>query len=209
VNVPDYQEGSVKQVGHKVGTIGRPVPGVAARIVHRETLQDLPQGEEGLLLMKGANVMKGYLGKEEMTEKKIVDGGWYITGDLAFFDEEGFIKITGRQERFAKVGGEMVPLEKVEDELHQILKTTDKLVAVTAIPDPKKGERIIVLHLALPDATTARDLWKQLGERGLPNIYLPGQRDFYQVPELPILGSGKLDLKKCKQMAQEVAGAGE
>ena len=116
--------------------------------------------------------------------------------------------ITGREERFAKVGGEMVPLEKIEDELHLILKTNDKVCAVTAIPDAKKGERIIVLHVSLPE-TTPLALWKQLNERGLPNIYVPSQRDFFLVGELPILGSGKLDLKKCKQMAQQVAGTTE
>lgn len=208
VNVPDWTDGSTTQKGNKSGTIGQPIPGVAARIVHRETLQDLPQGQEGLLLMYGANVMKGYLGRDELTQKKIVDGGWYITGDLAFIDEEGFITITGREERFAKVGGEMVPLEKVEDELHQILNTNEKVCAVTAVPDAKKGERIIVLHLALTE-TTPKEVWQKLNERGLPNIYVPSQRDFYQVGELPILGSGKLDLKKCKQMAVELAGGGE
>lgn len=208
VNVPDFQEENVRQVGKKPGTIGQPIPGVCARIVDRMTIQDLPQGQEGLLLIYGANVMKGYLGRDDMTQKKVVDGGWYITGDLAFMDPEGFITITGREERFAKVGGEMVPLEKVEDELHQILKTNEKVCAVTAIADAKKGERIIVLHLPLTD-TTPKDVWKQLNERGLPNIYVPGQRDFYQVPELPILGSGKLDIKRCKQMAQEVAGTAE
>lgn len=205
VNVPDWQEDNVRQAGNKPGTIGQPIPGVAVRIVQRDSLQDLPAGQEGLLLVYGANVMKGYLGRDELTKQKIVDGGWYITGDLAFLDEEGFITITGREERFAKVGGEMVPLEKVEDELHQIMKTNDKLCAVTAIPDAKKGERIIVLHLPLPDFTPL-DLWKQLNERGLPNIYVPSQRDFFQVAELPILGTGKLDIKKCKQMAQEVVG---
>src|SRR5205823_12985280 len=109
-------------------------------------------------------------------------------------------------ERFAKVGGEMVPLEKVEDELHQILKTTEKVCAVTAIPDSKKGERIVVLHLPLT-GTTPQELWKQLNERGLPNIYVPGQRDFYQVAELPILGTGKVDIKKLKQMAVQAAGS--
>ncbi len=155
--------------------------------------------------MYGANVMKGYLGRDDLTQKKIIDGGWYITGDLAFIDEEGFITITGREERFAKVGGEMVPLEKVEEELHAILKTNDKVCAVTAIPDAKKGERIIVLHVPLLD-TTPQELWKQLNERGLPNIYIPSQRDFFQVAELPILGSGKLDLKRCKEMALRAAG---
>jgi acyl-[acyl-carrier-protein]-phospholipid O-acyltransferase/long-chain-fatty-acid--[acyl-carrier-protein] ligase len=207
VNVPDYVEGNVRQVGNKPGTIGMPIPGVAARVVDRDTFQDLPPGQEGFLLMYGANVMKGYLGRDDLTQKKInvMSGGWYITGDLAFLDEEGFITITGREERFAKVGGEMVPLEKVEEELHAILRTNEKLCAVTAIPDAKKGERIIVLHLPLPE-TTPQAVWKQLSERGLPNIYIPSQRDFYQVAELPILGSGKLDLKKCKEMARAAAG---
>src|ERR1043166_7259002 len=140
VNVPDWQDASSKQVGNKAGTIGQPVPGVSARIVHRDTFQDLPPGQEGFLLMYGANVMKGYIGRDDLTQKKIVDGGWYITGDLAFLDDEGFITITGREERFAKVGGEMVPLEKVEEELHQILGTSEKLWAVPGTPAGKKGE---------------------------------------------------------------------
>ena len=206
VNVPDWREGSQCQIGNKSGTIGQPIPGVAARIVHRETREPLPPNTEGLLLIYGANVMKGYLGRDDLTKLKIVSG-WYITGDLAKLDEDGFITITGREERFAKVGGEMVPLEKVEEELHHILGTNDKLCAVTAIPDRAKGERLVVLHLPLADITP-QDLWKRLNERGLPNIYVPGQRDFIQVPELPILGSGKLDLRKCKERAMELTAAG-
>jgi acyl-[acyl-carrier-protein]-phospholipid O-acyltransferase/long-chain-fatty-acid--[acyl-carrier-protein] ligase len=161
----------------------------------------VPMGEEGLLLVHGANVMRGYLGNEELTRKKIIDG-WYVTGDLAKMDEDGFVTITGREERFAKVGGEMVPLEKVEEEIHAALGTSERLVVVTAIADPKRGERIVVLHLPLEMSPSA--IVKKLGERGLPNIYLPGPRDFLQVQELPILGSGKIDLKKCKQMAQAI-----
>src|SRR5207253_8700214 len=171
----------------------------------RPTAMGVPVGEEGLLLVSGANVMKGYLGNDDLTRKKIV-GGWYVTGDLAKMDEDGFVTITGREERFAKIGGEMVPLEKVEEELHEVLGSSEKLCAVTAIPDGKKGERLIVLHLLLSDMTT-KDLWKGLMERGLPAIYIPGQRDFIQVPELPVLGTGKLDLKKCKELAMELANA--
>jgi acyl-[acyl-carrier-protein]-phospholipid O-acyltransferase/long-chain-fatty-acid--[acyl-carrier-protein] ligase len=203
VNVPDWQEGSRRQVGNKAGTIGQPIPGVAVRVVHKETMAPLPPGQEGLLLVFGANVMKGYLSKDDLTRKKIVDG-WYITGDLATIDEEGFITITGREERFAKVGGEMVPLEKVEEELHQVLNSTERVAVVTAIPDTKKGERLVVLHLPFQETTT-QDVWKKLGQRGLPNLFVPGPRDFYQVSDLPILGSGKLDLKKCRQQALELA----
>ncbi len=205
VNVPDWQQGSRRQVGNRPGTIGQPIPGVALRIVHKETMEPLPPGQEGLLLVYGSNVMKGYLGKDELTQKKIVDGGWYITGDLASMDDEGFVTITGREERFAKVGGEMVPLEKVEEELHHVLGSNERVAVVTAIPDVKKGERLIVLHLPLHD-TTPQDISKKLGQRGLPNLFIPGQRDFFQVDDLPILGSGKLDLKKCRQQAIDLAG---
>ena len=208
VNVPDFQRGSLRQVGNRPGTIGMPIPGVAARIVQKDSLEDLPQGQEGLLLIRGANVMKGYLGKDELTRKKIIDGGWYITGDLATIDEDGFVTITGREERFAKVGGEMVPLEKVENEIHEVLQSSERVVAVTAIPDVKKGERIIVLHLPLGEKTP-QEIGKQLSERGLPNLFIPGQRDFFPVAELPILGSGKLDLKKCRQTAMDAAASGE
>jgi acyl-[acyl-carrier-protein]-phospholipid O-acyltransferase/long-chain-fatty-acid--[acyl-carrier-protein] ligase len=202
VNVPDWQEGSLRQTGNKPGTIGQPIPGVAARIVNQATFQDVPVGQEGLLLVYGANVMKGYLGKDDLTSQKIVDG-WYITGDLAKMDEDGFVTITGREERFAKVGGEMVPLEKVEEEIHTVLGSNERLAVVTAIADPRRGERIVVLHVPL--GITPAEVVKRLGERGLPNIYLPGPRDFFQVNDLPILGSGKIDLKLCKQMAQELA----
>jgi acyl-[acyl-carrier-protein]-phospholipid O-acyltransferase / long-chain-fatty-acid--[acyl-carrier-protein] ligase len=205
LNVPDWEEGSQRQVGNKPGTIGQPLPGVAASIVHRETRAPLPAGQEGLLLIRGANVMKGYLDRDDLTQKKVIDG-WYVTGDLARMDDDGFISITGREERFAKVGGEMVPLEKVEDEIQEVLGGTEKHCAVTAIPDAAKGERLVVLHLPLPGITVP-DVRKRLSERGLPNIYVPGQRDFFEVAELPMLGSGKLDLKKCKELAMQLAGA--
>lgn len=206
VNVPDWQEGSARQCGQKPGTIGQPIPGVAARVLDRTTGAPAPVGHEGALHIYGANVMKGYFGREDLTRQKVVDGGWYVTGDLARMDEDGFITITGREERFAKVGGEMVPLERVEEELHQILNSNDRLLAVTAVPDTKKGERLVVLHLPLTEASP-QELTKKLGERGMPNLYLPGPRDYFQVAELPILGSGKLDLKRCKEKALELSGA--
>jgi acyl-[acyl-carrier-protein]-phospholipid O-acyltransferase/long-chain-fatty-acid--[acyl-carrier-protein] ligase len=205
VNVPDWEQEDLRQTGNKPGTIGHPLPGVAARIVHRDSGAPLPPGEEGLLQVRGANVMRGYFGRDDLTAKKIVDGGWYITGDLAKMDTDGFITITGREERFAKVGGEMVPLEKVEEEIHAVLGTNERRAAVTAIPDAKRGERLVVLHLGF-DGWSIQALFKKLGERGLPNLYIPGPRDFFLVNEIPVLGSGKLDLKKCKQMAVEAAG---
>jgi acyl-[acyl-carrier-protein]-phospholipid O-acyltransferase/long-chain-fatty-acid--[acyl-carrier-protein] ligase len=199
VNVPDQEIAGLKQVGNKIGTVGHPLPGVATRIVNPDSLAELPPGEEGLLLVKGANVMVGYLNQPAKTAEVIRDG-WYSTGDMGRIDEDGFITLTGRLSRFAKIGGEMVPLEKVEEELHTVLETADRMIAVTSVPDEKRGERIVVLHLPnlhLP----IRDLLKKVSDRGLPNLWVPGERDFIQVDDMPILGSGKLDLRKLKDVA--------
>jgi acyl-[acyl-carrier-protein]-phospholipid O-acyltransferase/long-chain-fatty-acid--[acyl-carrier-protein] ligase len=205
-NVPDKDVNGVKQVCNKPGTIGHPLPGVAAKIVDPNSLTDLPLGQEGLLLIYGANVMSGYLGKEEQTREVIRDG-WYITGDMAKIDEDGFITITGRLSRFAKIGGEMVPLERVEQEIHEVLSTSERICAVTCVPDPKRGERMIVLytnHLQMEP----QGLLQKLSERGLPNLWVPDKTDFHLVEELPVLGSGKLDLQKVKVLANEIAANG-
>src|SRR5581483_1278054 len=118
-------------------TIGQPLPGTAAKIVNPDTFEPVPIGQEGLLLIFGANVMKGYLNKPELT-KQVIRDGWYVTGDIARIDEDGFIAITGRLSRFAKVGGEMVPLEKIENEMQDILGTSERVIAVAAVPDEKR-----------------------------------------------------------------------
>jgi acyl-[acyl-carrier-protein]-phospholipid O-acyltransferase/long-chain-fatty-acid--[acyl-carrier-protein] ligase len=199
VNIPDVTVNNVHQVAKKVGSIGHPLPGVAARIIDAETAEPLGFDREGLLLVTGPNVMLGYLGREDLTHAKVRDG-WYDTGDVGKMDTDGFITLTGRLQRIAKIGGEMVPLERLEEEMHKAIGTTDRVFAVTAVPDKKRGERIIVLYLA-HDGLNLPALLKQLGHRGLPNLWIPDERDSYQVPELPFLGSGKLDLQRLKDMA--------
>jgi len=204
-NVPDWEANGTRQLGTKPGTIGRPLPGVAARLVDPETLAPLPPNTEGLLLIYGANVMMGYLGRPEATREVIRDG-WYVTGDIAKMDEDGFITITDRLSRFSKIGGEMVPHQKIEHELHEILGTNERVCVVTAIPDERRGERLMVLHLPL-NGLDVHQLWQQLNSRGLPNLWVPAERDFIEVPELPILGSGKMDLKRVKEIALEKIAA--
>jgi acyl-[acyl-carrier-protein]-phospholipid O-acyltransferase/long-chain-fatty-acid--[acyl-carrier-protein] ligase len=199
-NVPDWEGGNVRQVGNRPGSIGQPIPGVAARIVEPESLTPLAAGKEGLILFKGANVMKGYLNRPEATAAVIRDG-WYMTGDIGRFDDEGFITITDRLSRFSKIGGEMVPHQKIEDELHQILGTSERICVVSAVPDERRGERLVVLHTPLNAGFDQASLARTLGTRGLPNLWLPGSRDFFMIPELPVLGSGKVDLKRVKEMA--------
>jgi acyl-[acyl-carrier-protein]-phospholipid O-acyltransferase/long-chain-fatty-acid--[acyl-carrier-protein] ligase len=198
-NLPDVLIEGVRQVSNKPGTVGQPIPGVAARIVHPDSRAPLPIGAEGLVLIYGGNVMEGYLGRPELTRQAIQDG-WYVTGDMGRLDEDGFLTLTGRLSRFAKCGGEMVPLEKIEETMHEILGTSERVCAVTCVPDESRGERLIVLYV--PQQGLEVRWWcQQLSSRGLPNLWLPSERDFHAVPELPVLGSGKLNLQGVKEMA--------
>src|SRR5262249_12504675 len=112
VNVPDWENNGTRQIGNKPGTIGQPLPGIAASIVDPETWKPMPTGQPGMLLIYGGSVMEGYLGKPEATREAIRDG-WYVTGDIAKYDDDGFITITDRLSRFSKIGGEMVPHQKI------------------------------------------------------------------------------------------------
>jgi acyl-[acyl-carrier-protein]-phospholipid O-acyltransferase/long-chain-fatty-acid--[acyl-carrier-protein] ligase len=206
-NMPDQPFGGLTEVHNKTGTVGPPLPGNAARVVHPETREPLPLGEEGLLLCTGANVMQGYLGKPEWT-RELVQKGWYVTGDMARIDADGHVTLTGRLSRFAKIGGEMVPLEKVEEELHEILGTGERVCAVTCVPDDSRGERLVVLYVEahlVQLGIQLRPWCQQLGGRGLPNLWIPSERDFFSVTELPLLGSGKVNLKQVKELALALA----
>ncbi|MEX2176453.1 MAG: acyl-[ACP]--phospholipid O-acyltransferase [Pirellulaceae bacterium] len=203
VNVPPSRSIGNFQIDRKEGTVGRTIPGVSAKITHLETGAELKAGESGMLWISGPNVMQGYLDQPELTAQAIHDG-WYQTGDVAFIDDEGFIHITGRESRFSKIGGEMVPHIKIEEELDKLLGQSEDgkpQVAVTAVPDEKKGERLIVLHTKL--SKTIDELRKGLVAAGLPNLFIPAADGFVEVVELPILGTGKLDLKAMKALALE------
>jgi acyl-[acyl-carrier-protein]-phospholipid O-acyltransferase/long-chain-fatty-acid--[acyl-carrier-protein] ligase len=203
-NLPDVESGGLWQINNRPGSIGPPLPGVAAKITHPDTGGPMPLGEEGMLLIYGPNVMRGYLHRPELTAQVVRDG-WYVTGDVGRLDADGCITLTGRLSRFAKVGGEMVPLERIEEELHDILNTTERVCAVTCVPDESRGERLVVLHLSA-QGLEVRVWWQQLNCRGLPALWVPSERDFYDVPELPLLGSGKVNLKRVKEIALELAG---
>ena len=131
-----------------------------------------------------------------------IQDGWYVTGDLAKYDDDGFITITDRLARFSKIGGEMVPHQKIEDEIHQILGTSERVCVVTSVPDERKGERLVVLHTAV-NGMNPHALSHGLRDRGLPMLWIPSARDFVQIQEMPLLGSGKIDLKRARELAQE------
>jgi acyl-[acyl-carrier-protein]-phospholipid O-acyltransferase / long-chain-fatty-acid--[acyl-carrier-protein] ligase len=204
VNTKDFRAPGFRQVGAKRGHIGHPLPGISVRVVDPDTGEPVPAGTPGLLLVRGPNVMKGYLGKPEKTAEVLRDG-WYVTGDIAAEDEDGFLLITDRLSRFSKVGGEMVPHIKVEDKLQELAGATEQKFVVTGVPDGKKGERLVVLHTLAPDELKAA--MDKLPESGLPNLWTPRPSQFFHVDELPHLGTGKLDLRRVKDLARELSPA--
>ena len=125
--------------------------------------------------------------------------GWYITGDVAAIDEDGFIRITDRLSRFSKIGGEMVPHMKVEEVINEVLGGIAS--AVTALPDEQRGERLIAFYAQ--NGVSKEDLWNKLNQSELPKLWIPKRENLYAIDALPLLGTGKVDLKKIKAMAQE------
>jgi acyl-[acyl-carrier-protein]-phospholipid O-acyltransferase/long-chain-fatty-acid--[acyl-carrier-protein] ligase len=204
VNVPLSRAKNLN-VECREGTVGRPVPGVSAKIVDPESFTELPLGESGMLLVKGPNVMKGYLGQPEETAKVIRDG-WYVTGDIALIDTDGFIHITGRLSRFSKIGGEMVPHLRIEEAVQKILgqEEGELSVVVTSVPDEKKGERLIVVHTKL--SKSPEEICRALAASGLPNLWIPDNDAFLEVESIPVLGSGKLDQVAVANLAKKHFG---
>lgn len=200
LNVPASRDPGGRE-SCREGSVGRPIPGVRAKVIHPETGEDLPLGESGMLLVTGPNVMKGYYQMPDKTAA-VVRQGWYVTGDIAYIDEDGFIHITGRQSRFSKIGGEMVPHIRIEETIQKVIGADEELLAaVTAVPDPRKGERLVVLHKPLDKSP--EEIGRLLAEEGLPNLWIPGPDSFCEVDEIPVLGTGKLDLRRLKDMALE------
>ncbi len=199
INLPDFTKKGEIQKAYKPGKIGLPIPGVAVKVLDQETLNLIGPGENGLLFVKGPNIMKGYLNRPQETAKVIMDG-WYKTGDIANLDEDGFIEITDRLSRFSKIAGEMVPHIKLEEKILEILNTSEPVCVVTSLPDEKRGEKLMVLCLKDIDVVS---LVEELKRSDLPNLWIPETNNFLKIDSIPLLGTGKLDLGKIKRIAQE------
>jgi len=200
-NVPDALDTSDWRIqrGNSPGTVGLPLPGSCFRIVDPDTLETLPVGVDGLILISGTQVMLGYLNDEERTRAAIVEidsRRWYRTGDKGHLDEEGFLTIVDRYSRFAKLGGEMVSLTAVEDAVRAVLDMPELDCVAINLEDAKKGERIVLLTVGLPDPKALR---KQLVAAGINPLMIP--QDFHAVESIPKLGSGKLDIAAARQLA--------
>jgi acyl-[acyl-carrier-protein]-phospholipid O-acyltransferase/long-chain-fatty-acid--[acyl-carrier-protein] ligase len=185
--------------GNRPGTVGLLLPGTSVKTTHPDGGDAHDPGVEGMVHIKGPQVMVGYLNKPAETAAVLRDG-WYRTGDLGYLDSDGFLHITGRLSRFSKIGGEMVPHEKVEAALINAIGRVDQTVAVTSIPDPKRGERLIVLYTDL--GGTPEEISRKLQATDLPRLWLPSASDFRKVDEIPVLASGKIDLRGIQELAK-------
>jgi len=211
LSTPGFRAPGFFQGGSCPGAVGRPLPGVAVRIVDPDSSEPVADGEPGLLLVRGPNVMGGYLDRPDLDAAVLCDG-WYATGDLARLDEDGYLHITDRLSRFSKIGGEMVPHGRIEEALHEALEAAipgrsrgQQVFAVTAVPDERKGEQLAVLH-TLADADVA-EVVDRLEGLGLPPLFRPRPGQFVRVQALPVLGTGKLDLRACRERALEALHA--
>ena len=191
------------QVGKKAGSTGRLLPGMTVRIMSPETGEEVPNGDQGIVWFKGANVFSGYLDDPQKTQAAFRDG-WFVTGDLGRLDDEGFLFIEGRLSRFSKIGAEMIPHGTIEQKIAETFgfdQSEGPAIAVMGVPDKTKGEALVLLT-TIP--ISPDDLREKLLGAGLTNLWVP--RIIHRVDQIPVLGTGKLDLKRCRDLALEVTG---
>lgn len=201
VNLPEPERkkpGQLVQPSNRRGSVGKLAPGMAAQIRDPESDELLSLHSTGMLWLKGPNIFEGYLNDPKRTGE-VLKEGWFKTGDLGRFDEDGFLYIEGRMSRFSKIGGEMVPHETIETRLLEVLKLApeERAIAVAGVPDASKGEALVLLSTRELDLAVVRAL---LQEAGLPNLWIP--KRIVVVGEIPHLATGKLDLRKIRELAE-------
>ncbi|MDB6146983.1 MAG: aas [Spartobacteria bacterium] len=203
VNLPDPEPptaGAEVQPASRMGSVGKMAPGIAAEIRDPETDQKLSLHETGMLWLRGSNIFKGYLKDPERTAEVLRDG-WFKTGDIGRFDEDGFLYIEGRLSRFSKIGGEMIPHETLEQKIVTALGLdgqSERTIAIVGVTDESKGEAVVLLSAIDVDLPQLRS---RLNEAGVPNLWIP--KSIRRVDAIPLLASGKLDLGACKNLVNE------
>ncbi len=187
--------------GNRLGTAERP-PGTLIKTLSPETVTELPAGSEGIICVKGPQLMVGYLDNPKATAEALKDV-WYITGDIGRLDDDGFLILGGRLARFSMIGGEMVPDERIEEAVRNAAGVDDRSIVVTAIPDQRRGERLVVLYTDLGGKSPARDISLISNAGHMPKLWIPADDDYIKGEAIPRLGNGKVDLGQLCKIAQE------
>jgi acyl-[acyl-carrier-protein]-phospholipid O-acyltransferase / long-chain-fatty-acid--[acyl-carrier-protein] ligase len=201
VNLPEPEPtrpGEQVQPSSRLGSVGKMAPGIAAEIREPETGKKLSLHETGMVWFRGVNIFEGYLHDEKRTADVLHDS-WLKTGDIGRFDEDGFLYIEGRLSRFSKIGGEMVPHESIEHkiiDLFSLAGRDERAIAIMGVQDEAKGEALVLLSAVDVDLPQLRD---KLRDAGVPNLWIP--KKVCRVEAIPVMASGKLDLRKCQALA--------
>ncbi len=203
INLPKAPEGvqypGNSNDGCRRGSVGRMLPGQAARILNPDTMEEMDVLSVGLLAVKGPNIFKGYLDEPAKTAE-VKEGEWFITGDLARFDVDGFLYIEGRLSRFSKIGGEMVPHGTIEEALIRAYGLQDEelpMLAIAGRTDEAKGEALVLITAIDLEIDEVR---AKLSAAGLTNLWIP--KEIKRVEFVPTLATGKLDLRAINELAQ-------
>jgi acyl-[acyl-carrier-protein]-phospholipid O-acyltransferase/long-chain-fatty-acid--[acyl-carrier-protein] ligase len=202
-NLPELKPtrpGQSVQPSNRLGSTGKMLAGIAAEIRDADTGAKKSLHETGILWLRGPNIFEGYLNLPEQTAEVLQDG-WFKTGDIGRFDEDGFLFIEGRLSRFSKIGGEMVPHETIERAVLAALtkeEQAERIIAIMGIADEAKGEALVLLSTIEVDLPALR---AGLSSAGVPNLWIP--KTVRRVDAIPVLASGKLDLAGCKKLAKQ------
>ena len=201
---PDEEKDTHSLPARSNGSVGQLLPGIAIKLIDPATEKSVPLDQPGIIILKGANIFPGYLRDEKRTKEVLSDDGWFRTGDVGFLDPEGFLHIQGRISRFSKIAGEMVPHETIEAAINKVLGLdgeTERKIAIVGIPDEQKGEAIVLLSTIAGAALEQEciDLRYKLLDEGLTSLWCP--KIIVPVEEIPLLASGKLDIKSCQELA--------
>ncbi len=207
VNLPNLTPSHDDEIvipSSRTGSVGQLLPGIAIKMTNAATEKPVDIDQQGLIWLRGANVFNGYLNQPKKSEE-VLNNGWFLTGDVGRVDDEGFLRIEGRISRFSKIGGEMVPHETLESSINRCLaldQETERKIAIVGVPDAAKGEAIILLSTIAGMALEQEciDLRYKLMDEGIPSLWCP--KRIVKVNEIPILASGKLDIKGCEQLAK-------
>ena len=206
VNLPNPDEGTNSHTLPAIcnGSVGQLLPGIAIKLIDPASEKEVPLDQPGIIILKGANIFPGYLRDEKRTKEVLSADGWFRTGDVGYLDSEGFLHIRGRISRFSKIAGEMVPHETIEAAINKVLGLdgeTERKIAIVGIPDEQKGEAIVLLSTIAGQALEQEciDLRYKLLDDGLTSLWCP--KIIIPVQEIPLLASGKLDIKSCQELA--------
>jgi acyl-[acyl-carrier-protein]-phospholipid O-acyltransferase/long-chain-fatty-acid--[acyl-carrier-protein] ligase len=201
---PEPETGAVVLPSSRNGSVGQLLPGIAIKITDPATDREAPIDHQGIIWFKGSNIFPGYLGDPKKTAEVLKDG-WFRTGDVGRVDADGFLYIEGRISRFSKIAGEMVPHETVEAAVNKVLGLdgeSERRIAIVGVPDEQKGEAIVLLSTIAGPALEQEciDLRYKLLDEGLSSLWCP--KHIIPVTEIPVLASGKLDIKGCETLVK-------